>query len=53
MVGQIISQTVIVAIAIGGITQFVIFKKQNKQNAWLGIAITMFCIVATLFVWLG
>ena len=53
MIAHIIAQIVVVLIAIAGITQTIIFKKQDKDNWWLGILITLLMIASSIAIWFG
>lgn len=53
MIAHIIVQIVVVLIAIAGITQTIIFKKQEKANWWLGIVITILMIASSIAIWFG
>lgn len=53
MIAHIIGQIVILLIALGGLTQLIIFKMQKKKGWWLGLVIVVAMIAATLALWLG
>ena len=53
MIAHIIAQIVVVLIAIVGITQTIIFKKQDKANWWLGIVIAVLMIASSVAIWFG
>ena len=53
MIAHIIAQVVVALIAIAGITQTIIFKKQDEDNWWVGIVITILMIASSIAIWFG